>query len=53
MAAYTLNWEANKMSNIPKIALKAKKAFNTAKLWAKRTGKLLGCILAIGHPFYT
>jgi len=26
--------------------------FNEAKLMAKKTGKLLGCALAIGYPFY-
>jgi hypothetical protein len=29
------------------------KKFNEAKLMAKKTGKLLGCALAIGYPFYT
>ena len=28
------------------------KKFNAAKLMAKKTGKLLGCALAIGYPFY-
>ena len=28
------------------------KQFNQAKLMAKKTGKLLGCALAMGYPFY-
>ena len=53
MAAYALNWESNKIADLVCTAYKANKEFNTAKLLAKKTGKLLGCIFAIGHPFYT